>query len=178
MKIAVLVGSLRKNSFNNQLAQALERLAIGRAEFEYVDINLPLLNEDLEKQFPPEVSKLKESIETTDGVLFVTPEYNRGVSGVLKNAIDWATRPSDSNSFKGKPAGVVGASTGPVGTAVAQATLQHTLTYLDMKVLGQPQLYVMNAARVFDDEGEVSTDDLERFKKYIDAFIDWVEEKK
>ncbi len=109
-KIAVLVGSLRDGSMNKMLAKNLEALAPEGTEFEYADLNLPLFNEDIEPNFPQEAQAAKDVVERADGVLFVTPEYNRGVPGVLKNAIDWLSRPWGQNSFAGKPAGIVGAT--------------------------------------------------------------------
>lgn len=173
-KIAVFVGSLRKESFNKKLAKALEREAPEGVEFDYVDLNLPLFNQDLEAQYPAEAQKVKDAVEAADGVLFLTPEYNRSVPAALKNAIDWASRPWGTNSFAGKPAGVVGASISPLGTAVAQSDLHHVLLYLDMKVLGQPELYVANAHDVFGEEGNVSEENAEYYRKYMERLTDWI----
>ncbi len=178
--IAVLVGSLREESFNRKLAQNLESHAPEGVEFRYAAIgDIPLFNYDIESELPESVRALKMLIETSDGVLFVTPEYNRSISGVLKNAIDWATRPSRSNSFKGKPAGIVGASDGRLGTASAQTHLRSILVYLGMVVMGQPEIYLIRAQDVFDENGTVSdTLERERLIKYIDALSSWVETKK
>jgi chromate reductase len=174
-KIAVFVGSLRKDSFNMQLAHALERVAPKGTEFNYVDLNLPLFNQDLEANYPPEAQKVKDAVEAADGVLFVTPEYNRSVPAVLKNAIDWASRPWGTNSFKNKPAGVVGASISALGTAVAQSDLHHVLLYLDMKVLGQPEVYVAHAHEVFDDEGNISPENEEFYRNYMQRLVEWID---
>ena len=171
-KIAVLVGSLRAESFNRTLAKNLEELAPNGVEFEYVDMHLPLYNDDMLQDFPAVVQKGKEIIEAADGVLFVTPEYNRGVSGVLKNAIDWMSRPYGSNSFDGKPAGIVGVSSGQIGTAVAQSHLRGILVYLNMTVMGQPEVYF--SADKFDDEGVVVEGSQEYLVNYMAAFTDWV----
>lgn len=173
-KIAVFVGSLQKNSFNKKLADALERESNGEHEFIHVDLNMPLFNQDLEAAFPKEAQAAKDIVEAADAVLFVTPEYNRGVPGVLKNAIDWTSRPWGSNSFAGKPAAIAGASISPLGTAVAQNTMRHTLTYLDMKLMGQPELYVASAHQVFDDEGEVNDAQKEEFAAFMSAFTTWI----
>ncbi|OYW44321.1 NADPH-dependent FMN reductase, partial [Candidatus Saccharibacteria bacterium 32-45-3] len=141
-KIAVIVGSLQTNSVNKALARNLEKLAPEGTEFDYLDISkFPLFNQDLESDFPAVVREQKEKLEGADGVLFVTPEYNRSFSGVIKNAIDWMSRPWGSNSFDGKPAGSVGATISPLGTGPAQAALRQVAVYLGMKVMGQPELY-------------------------------------
>jgi len=172
VKIAVFVGSLRKDSLNKKLALNLEALAPEEAQFVYVDINLPLLNQDLESSLPQSVRNMKEIVEASDGVLFVTPEYNRGVPGVLKNAIDWASRPY--NSFKGKPVGIVGATTGSLGTAVAQSSLRQIVGYLNMHLMGQPEVYFHFAEQKFDDNGDVAIDSRDRLQKYINAYVEHV----
>ncbi len=177
-KIAVFVGSLQKNSFNKKLAKNLEQLAPSGMEFDYIDLNLPLFNQDLEAEFPVEAQKVKDQIEAADGVLFVTPEYNRSIPGVLKNAIDWGSRPWGTNSFNGKPVGIVGASPSPIGTAVAQSDLRHIGGFLNVKLMGQPELYLVNAYDKFD-ENEVIVDDAkEMLQTYMDSFAAWVEQEK
>jgi len=173
-KIAVLVGSLREGSYNKLLAKNLEQLAPEGVEFDHVDINLPLFDADLEADLPQAVAVMKRQIETADGVLFVTPEYNRGVSGVLKNAIDWASRPDGRNSFKGKPAGIVGASSGRIGTAVAQAALRQTLLYLEMRPLGQPEVYFGPSGELFDEAGVVVAGSREFLQTYIVTLTAWI----
>lgn len=179
VKIAVFVGSLQNDSLNKKLAQNLERIAPDGTEFDYVAIgSLPLFNQDLENEFPAEAKKVKDQIEAADGVLFVTPEYNRSIPGVLKNAIDWASRPWGHNSFDGKPVGIVGATIGPVGTAVAQSDLRHIAGYLNTKLMGQPELYLASAGNKFDAEGQITPESHELLKTYIDALADWVEKEK
>lgn len=175
-RIAVLVGSLRKKSYNQALAKALEAVAPEGAEFEYLDLaTLPLFNEDLEVDFPKEVQVVKDTITAADGVLFVTPEYNRSVSSVLKNAIDWASRPYGKSAFQGKPAGIVGASIVATGTAAAQAELRNIAVYLEMKVMGAPEIYMANAYEVFDEAGNLVSQRWEKnFREYIKAFEEWV----
>ena len=179
-KIAVLVGSLQEKSFNKYLAHALEVEAPKGVEFEYVRIdNLPLFNQDLEVAYPAEAQALRESILAADGVLIATPEYNRSVPGVLKNALDWASRPYGENAFKGKPLGIVGATITPVGTAAAQAHLRTIALFLEMKVLGQPEIYVANAHEVFGAEGELESDRWRKnFKQYMEHFTEWVKQSK
>lgn len=178
-KIAVFVGSLQKDSLNKKLAKNLEEIAPAGTEFEYIDIgSLPLFNQDLEGDFPAEAKKAKEQVEAADGVLFVTPEYNRSIPGVLKNAIDWASRPWGSNSFDSKPVGIVGATIGPVGTAVAQSDLRHIAGYLNTKLMGQPELYLASAGDKFDEAGHITANSQELLKTYINAFSEWVEQEK
>ena len=175
-KIAVFVGSLRVASSNKMLAKALEKCASDGVQFDYVDINLPLYNEDIENAgFPATVQTMKNIVDAADGVLFVTPEYNRSIPGALKNAIDWVSRPYGSNLLAKKPVGIVGSSMGPVGTAVAQSDLRHILLFLNAKVLGQPEVYVANAYEVFDKDGNVVSERwLKNLEEYMNAFVAWV----
>ncbi|MBU0801059.1 MAG: NAD(P)H-dependent oxidoreductase [Alphaproteobacteria bacterium] len=170
IKVAVVVGSLRKDSINLKFAKALEKLAQGKMTFSFVSIgDLPLFNQDLESDVPASVKKLKADIEGADAVLFVTPEYNRGLPGVLKNAIDWASRPYGSNSWGGKPAAICGASPGAIGTAVAQAQLRAMSGFLDFKMMGQPEVYFTWKEGVIADDGSVTD---ERTKGFLQGFVD------
>lgn len=175
-RIAVFVGSLREGSSNKMLADALKGSAPQGVEFDFIDISLPLYNEDIEATgMSEEVQKAKSAVEAADGVLFATPEYNRSVPGVLKNAIDWVSRPYGQSSFTGKPVGIVGSSVGPVGTAVAQSDLRHIMISQNAKVMGQPELYVANASEVFGKNGDVLSGRWQKnFKQYMDAFMAWV----
>ena len=178
-KIAVFVGSLRKDSFNMKLAKELEVQAPEGVEFTYADIEVPLYSEDVEAAgYPAKAQALKDLVEGADGVLFVTPEYNRSVPGVLKNAIDWASRPYGANSFKGKPMGVVGVSLNIAGTAVAQAHLRGIASFLEMKQLGQPEVYIPVTEDTFDEAGALSERWAKNLQGYIDAFVTWVEAEK
>jgi len=177
IKIAVIVVSLRAKSWNKLLAKTLEDLLPGGYEFVYTDLNLPLFNQDLENILPVEVTALKNTIETADGILIVTPEYNRSVPGVLKNAIDWASRPFGQNSFKGKPSGIIGASQGQTGTAQAQSHLRNSMIYLDTKLLGQPELYI-SVNKTFDDNNILLDSSKDYLQKYIDTFIKHIETNK
>jgi len=176
MKIAVFVGSLQKDSYNKKLAKTVEGLLPTGVEFVYVDNNLPLFNQDLEADYPVAAQAAKDIVLGADAVLFVTPEYNRSVPGVLKNTIDWISRPYGSSAFDGKPVGMMGASIGPVGTAIAQSDLRHIVAFLNMKLMGQPEVYVANAPSLeFNEEG-ILVD--ERWRKnlqgYVDAFVEFV----
>src|SRR3546814_10801201 len=164
-KVAVFVGSLRKDSFNRKLAKAVEKLAPDDFEFTHVRIdNLPLYNQDFDADYPAEPARLKKDVEAADAVLFVTPEYNRAMPGVLKNAIDIASRPWGTNSFAGKPAGVLGISVGAIGTALAQQHLRNTLAYLDAPTLGQPEVFMQMKDGLLDDDGNIGNDDTRRFR--------------
>jgi chromate reductase len=158
-KIIALSGSLRKDSFNTHLLHALQALAPSDVEITIFDIStLPLFNSDLEADFPKSAQALKDAIAASEGVIIATPEYNRSVPGVLKNAIDWASRPYGKNSFAKKPTLILGASVGPIATAVAQSHLKQIMLYLDALVLGQPELYIGVAQDKFDTQG-VLTDE-------------------
>jgi chromate reductase, NAD(P)H dehydrogenase (quinone) len=173
--IAVLVGSLRKESFNAKLADALQRLAPDGVTFERQRIDdLPLYNQDDDDDQPAPTKRLKQAIRDADGVLFVTPEYNRSVSGVLKNAIDHASRPYGDSAFAGKPAGVIGVSIGAIGTACAQQHLRGILGYLDMPTYGQPEAF-LKADDIFGDDGKLAEGSRKFLQKWLDGYVAWVE---
>ncbi len=175
-KIAVLVGSLRKESINRKLAHALEKLAEGKLAFGYIDIgDLPLFNQDHEREYPPAAVKMKQQIASADGVLFVTPEYNRSVPGVLKNAIDIASRPYGQSAFAGKPGALIGTSAGAIGTALAQQHLRNICAYLDVHLLDQPEAFVQFKEGLVADDGSVTVDSTRDFlQKFVDRFAEWV----
>ena len=142
-QIAVVVGSLRRDSFNRKLANALARLAPADFSFSQVEIgDLPLYNQDDDARQADSVQRLKAELAAAQGLLFVTAEYNRSIPGVLKNAIDHASRPYGQSAWAGKPAGVIGASVGAIGTAMAQQHLRNVLAYLDVPTLGQPEAFI------------------------------------
>jgi chromate reductase len=173
-KITVLVGSLRRQSFNLSLAKAVEELSPEGTEFAYADLDLPLFNQDLEGDFPAKALALKDLIESSDGVLFVTPEYNRGYPGVLKNAIDWASRPWGKSSFKGKPAAIIGAAMGALGASQAQQQLRNVVYYLDMQLLGQPEVY-FNALTGLDADGSLAQGSVDFIRSFAQAFIEFTQ---
>jgi chromate reductase len=157
MNIIALHGSLRKDSFNMKLVQALQSLTPEGVQIEIADINdLPLYNQDDEAAFPAAAKVLKDKIEAADGIIISTPEYNRSIPGVLKNAIDWASRPWGQNSFAGKSVLIMGVSVGRLGTAVAQSHLKQIMVYLDADVIGQPEVYLGPAEEIFDGEGNIT----------------------
>jgi chromate reductase len=175
-KVAVFVGSLRKDSFNRKLARAVEKLAPDDFEFAYVRIdNLPMYNQDFDEDYPAEAARLKKDVESADAVLFVTPEYNRAMPGVLKNAIDIGSRPWGTNSFAGKPAAVLGISIGAIGTALAQQHLRNTMAYLDMPTLGQPEVFMQMKDGLLDDDGNIGNDGTRKFlQDFVDRYVAWV----
>lgn len=177
-RIAVLVGSLRRESFNQQLAAALAKLAPQQLEFVPVRIDdLPLYNQDDDAKPAQPVQRLKSEISGAQGVLFVTPEYNRSIPGVLKNAIDHASRPYGQSAWSGKPAAVIGVSIGAIGTAVAQQHLRNVLAYLDMPTLGQPEMFIQNQPGLFGANGEFGADDTKQFmQKFVERFAEWVKQ--
>lgn len=177
LKVAVLVGSLRKDSFNRRLARAVEKLAPGEFAFEQIDIGgLPLYDQDFDGDYPAPCQQLKQQIEAADALLFVTPEYNRSMPGVLKNALDIGSRPWGTNSFARKPGGVIGASIGAAGSAMAQQHLRNTLAYLDVPTLAQPEVFVhFKDDTLIDEEGRVSNDATEKFLQgFVDRYMAWV----
>ncbi len=176
--VAVIVGSLRKESSNLKLARALEKLAADKLRFRYINIgDLPLFNQDLESDFPALAAAMKTEIESCDAVLFVTPEYNRSIPGVLKNAIDWGSRPYGASVWSGKPTAIAGTSPGAIGTGIAQAHLRSiTSGFLDMPTMGQPELYLTFKDGMIDAQGHVSDERTEKFlQSYVDRFAGWIE---
>ncbi|HET6653502.1 MAG TPA: NADPH-dependent FMN reductase [Nocardioides sp.] len=163
-KIGYFVGSLSSTSINRVLSRALIRLAPQDLEFTEIPIgNLALYSPDFDNDYPPEAMELKDAISASDGVLFVTPEYNRSIPGALKNAIDWASRPWGQNSFDHMPAAVIGASPGPIGTAVGQQSLRAVLSFCNARQMTAPEAYVHYKPGVFTDQGEVTDDSTASF---------------
>ena len=176
-KVAVFVGSLRKDSINRRLALALAGLAPKHLRFEHVELHdLPMYNQDDDNARPPQALRLKAHTESADALLFVTPEYNRSIPGMLKNAIDTASRPYGHNSFAHKPAGVIGTSPGASGTAMAQQHLRNVLACLDVPTLGQPEAFVQFRDGLIDADGHVSDDRTRAFLQiWVDAYVGWIE---
>jgi chromate reductase, NAD(P)H dehydrogenase (quinone) len=175
--IAVLgiSGSLRKASFNTALLRAAIHLAPDGIRIETAEIGaIPMYNDDVRTVALPEpVVRLRDQIARADALLIVTPEYNYSIPGVLKNAIDWASRPP-KQPFAGKPLGMMGASGGPGGTVRAQYHLRQMAVFLDMHAINKPELFVRNAQTMFDDAGELRDDELRQLvRQYLDALADW-----
>jgi chromate reductase len=176
--IAILVGSLRRESLNRKTAKTLIEIAPKGLALEIVEIGaLALYNADLDEHDPPrEWTAFRERIGRADGILFVTPEYNRGVPGVLKNAIDVASRPHGNNRFDGKPGGVVSVSPGAIGGFGANHHVRQSLVFLNVPVLQQPEAYIGGAGKMFDDAGRMTNDSTRAFlAKFLDAYAAWVE---
>ena len=173
-RIAVIVGSLRRESFNRKLADALPGLAPD-VDFTPLRIDdLPPYNQDDDGTPAEAVTRLKGEIAAADGLVFVTPEYNRSMPGVLKNAIDHASRPHGHSAWKGKPAGVLGVSTGASGTAMAQQHLRNVLAYLDVPTLGQPEVFIQAREGVFDGAGKLSESTTKFIRGWMTAYLAFV----
>ncbi|MDD5099591.1 MAG: NAD(P)H-dependent oxidoreductase [Syntrophales bacterium] len=174
-KIAVIVGSLRKDSFNRKLANAIIKLAPSEFMFRQVRIDdLPLYNQDDDMNQAESVKRLKNEIKGVQGLLFVTPEYNRSIPGVLKNAIDHASRPYGQNVWAGKPAGVLGASIGVIGTSMAQQHLRNVLAFLDVPTLAQPEAFIHAKDGLFDESGNIGVDSKQFLQTWMDRYVAWV----
>jgi chromate reductase, NAD(P)H dehydrogenase (quinone) len=174
-QITVVVGSLRKDSFNRMLASAIVKLAPQDFSFTQAKIDdLPLYNQDDDENQAESVKRLKNAIKSAHGILFVTPEYNRSIPGVLKNAIDCASRPYGQSAWEGKPAGILGASVGAVGTAMAQQHLRNVLAYLDMPTLGQPETFIHVREGLFDESGNIGSGSKKFLQNWMDRYVAWI----
>ena len=175
--VAVLVGSLRKESFNRKMAHALSAQAPPSLKLEIVEIGeLSPYNQDLDETPPLSWTSFRSKVKAKDAVLFVTPEYNRSIPGVLKNAIDIGSRPYGHSAWSGKPGAVVSVSPGAIGGFGANHHLRQCLVFLNVPTLAQPELYIGNAADLFDAEGKVKSDETRKLlQKFVDAFAAWIE---
>ncbi|MBK8680532.1 MAG: NAD(P)H-dependent oxidoreductase [Bacteroidetes bacterium] len=176
-KIGVIVGSLRKESFSLKMAKALIALAPESLSLEIIDIgDLPMFNQDLEENPPKEWVTFREKIRAVDGLLFLTPEYNRSVPGVLVNAIDVGSRPYGQNSWDGKPGAIVSVSIGNISGFGANHHLRQQLTFVNVPTMAQPEAYIGGAPELFDDNGELINDSTKGFlKNFMEAFEKWVD---
>jgi chromate reductase, NAD(P)H dehydrogenase (quinone) len=170
--VVVIVGSLRKESFTLKIANALARLAPDSVKLNVTTLHdISFFNQDLEVSPPADWVAFREKLQKSNGVLFVTPEYNRSISGVLKNAIDVGSRPYGKSSFNGKPTGIVSNSPGPLGGANAAKHLQNILPGICGPILQQPEIYLGGVGDAFDDKGELIKEALQKvLKQYVDAF--------
>lgn len=174
LRILALVGSIAKDSINRKLFGFVKELAGDEIAFDFFDVStLPLFSVDIENSPTPAMSDLKARIAKTDGVLLITPEYNRSVPAPLKNALDCASRPWGQNSWDGKPVGIMGASIGTIGTFGAQAHLRNVLAFLNMPAMPQPEFYFNYTANV-DENGRPNESSKEHIKKYLERFKFWV----
>ena len=176
-RIAVIVGSLRKGSFNRKMAKALMKLSPDSLSPEIVEIGgLPLYNQDLDDNPPAAWTEFRERLKKFDGVLFVTPEYNRSVPGVLKNAIDVGSRPYGKNAWAGKPGAVMSVSPGAIGGFGANHHLRQSLVFLDVPAMPQPEAYIGKAGDLFDERGDLTSEKTREFAgRFMKAFVSWVE---
>jgi chromate reductase len=177
--IVVLVGSLRKESFTLKIANAMAKLAPASLKLDVTTLNgLSFFNQDLEANPPADWLALREKLQASNGVIIVTPEYNRAIPGVLKNAIDVASRPYGKSSFLGKPIGIVSNSPGPLGGVSAAKTLQNIMPGISGPILGQPEAYLNGVGDAFDDKGELTKDSLKTIlEQYLAAFAAFVEKQ-
>ncbi|HXB81649.1 MAG TPA: NADPH-dependent FMN reductase [Bradyrhizobium sp.] len=175
--IVVIVGSIRKESFTLKIANALARLAPASLQLDVVTLHgISFFNQDLEANPPADWLAFREKIQKSAGVLFVTPEYNRSIPGVLKNAIDVASRPYGKSSFLGKPIGIVSNSPGPLGGVNAAKHLQNILPGISGPILGQPEIYLNGVGDAFDDKAQLTKESLQKvLAQYIDAFAAFIE---
>lgn len=177
--VAVLVGSLRKDSINRKIALALADLAPASLKLEIVEIgDLPLYNEDIDGANPPASYKaFREQLKAAGAVLFVTPEYNRSIPGAMKNALDVGSRPYGQSAFSGKPGAVLSSSPGAVGGFGANHHLRQCLVFLDVHVLQQPEAYLGGAGNFFNEQGQLSDGVRPFLQSFIDRFADWVSQQ-
>ncbi|WP_321363149.1 NAD(P)H-dependent oxidoreductase [uncultured Celeribacter sp.] len=176
-RIAVLVGSLRKDSQTLKLAKALTQIAPEGLEFDFVEIgDLPFYNEDLDTDTPPATwARFRNEIKAADGVLFVTPEYNRSMPAAIKNALDVGSRPYGDSAWAGKPAGILTASPSGLGGFGANHHLRQPLVFLNMPAMQQPEAYIGNLWNLFDEDGKIVTEGTEDFlKSWLEAYAKWV----
>ena len=175
-RIAVLVGSLRRDSLNRGLANATIKLAPPEFSFDLIRIDdLPPYNQDDDKTPAESVTRLKTEVLAAQGLIFVTPEYNRSIPGVLKNAIDQGSRPYGQSAWLGKPAAIMGASRGASGTSMAQQHLRNVLAHLDVPTMGQPEVFFQAREGTFDAEGNlVSADATKLLQRWMDRYVAWV----
>lgn len=175
--IGLICGSLRKNSYNRIIAQSLTELDDSH-QFRWIEINdLPLFNEDLEKSVPEAVSSYKSAIQDVDGIIIVSPEYNSGIPGVLKNALDWASRPRESAVLSRKPVGLIGATPGGLGTAFAQLQIKQVLEAMQVHVLPFHKVLISQVHKKIDSDQKTLTDEQTKryLQQYLHLFIHWID---
>jgi chromate reductase len=176
--VAVLVGSLRKDSLNRKTALALKKLALPQLKLEIVEIgDLPLYNEDQEAASVPDAwRRFRGEIRAADAVLFVTPEYNRSVPAAIKNALDVGSRPYGKSVWDGKPGAVISVSPGAIGGFGANHHLRQSLVFVNVPAMQQPEAYIGMAAKLFDDNGELTNQETAKFlRQFIEAFTKWID---
>lgn len=173
--IGVIVGSLRLDSFNRRLASKVIELSSTDITYSGISIGeLPLYNQDFDGNQPTAVHNFKSGINTADGIIFVTPEYNRSIPGVLKNAIDHGSRPIQDNCWRGKPAAIIGATPGKMGTAMAQQHLRNILVAVDMHVMAMPEAFIRVGQDSFDKSGNIDSETTAFLKNWIQMAVGWI----
>lgn len=173
--VAVLVGSLRKESINRKIALALAKLAPSSIKLDIVEIgDLPLYSEDIDVTPPAAYTTFRNQIKAADAVLFITPEYNRSVPAALKNALDVGSRPYGQSAWSGKPGAVVSASPGAIGGFGANHHLRQSLVFLNIPCMQQPEAYISNAGAIFEENGELTERTKTFLQSFVDAYADWV----
>ncbi len=176
LNVLVIVGSLRKESFNRKLALALDKLEHSQIQISFAKVDdIPLYNQDLESELPAAVLRLKKEITEADAVLLVTPEYNRSIPGVLKNIIDWASRPYGQNSWSSKPMAIIGTSPSSVATAVAQSHLRSVMVGINAVLLGQPEVYINYKEGLIDEDFNITVGSTKTLLQgFLDRFVGWI----
>jgi chromate reductase, NAD(P)H dehydrogenase (quinone) len=174
--VAVLVGSLRKDSINRKVANAIMELAPANLKHHIIDIgHLPMYNQDVEENPPAAWTQFRERIKTADAVLFVTPEHNRSVPAALKNALDVGSRPYGQSAWNGKPGAVVSASPGAIGGFGANHHLRQALVFLNVAAMAQPEAYLGGADKLFDAQGKLANEGTRKFLQgFVQAFGEWI----
>ena len=174
-QVAVIVGSLRQGSINRQFAQAMARMVPAHVKFHMVDLSqLPLYNSDDDGKEVPSTLQFRDAVRPADAVLFVTPEYNRSIPGVLKNALDQGSRPYGQSVWEGKPAAVIGVTPGATGTAMAQQHLRNVLSYFNMPTMMQPEAYIQAGDDFFTADGQMNERSQRFVQKFVDQFVAWI----
>lgn len=175
VKILGIAGSLRKGSYNRAALRVAQQETPEEAQLEIFELNdVPPFNQDLESDMPVAVKELKAKAKAADAILFVTPEYNYSVSGVLKNAIDWGSRPYGDNSWEGKPVAIMSASPGLLGGARAQYHLRQSFVFLNVHAINQPEVIIANAAQKFDEQGNLTDEETrKRIRQLVEALVNW-----
>jgi chromate reductase len=175
LTILGIAGSLRKNSYNRAALRAAQQLVPEGAKLEIFELEgIPMFNQDEEQNPPDKVRQLKAQVRAADAILLVTPEYNYSIPGVLKNAIDWASRPYGDNAWQGKPVALMGASIGPLGTSRAQYHLRQVFVFLDMLPLNKPEVMIGNASQRFDEAGNlVDQDTRKHIRGLLESLVNW-----
>ena len=177
IQVLGIAGSLRKGSYNRAALRAAQQLAPDTARIEIFDLDgIPLFNQDEEANLPPRVTALKDAIRAADAILIVTPEYNYSVPGVLKNAIDWASRPYGQSAWEGKPVAVMGAAGGPLGSARAQYHLRQTFVFLNMYPVNRPEVMISSAQEKFDQQGNLTNEASRKLiRQLLENLVAWTQ---